>query len=75
MREAWRSLGSRVQRIFRLFVLFLVLRLLAGLAAIVVFDREAIAWGWEATAVVLAMIIVYALVGAVLRRRAPSPGA
>jgi membrane protein YdbS with pleckstrin-like domain len=75
MRAAWRSFGSKVQRIFRLIVLFLVLRLLVGLAAIVLFDRDTLAWGWQATAVVLAMIIVYALVGVVVRRRAPSAGA
>ena len=52
-----------VQRIFRLLV---------GLAAIALFDRDAVAWGWEATAIVLAIVIVYALVGVAVRRRAPA---
>lgn len=72
MRAAWRSFGSKVQRIFRLVVLFLVLRLLVGLAAIAVFDRDALEWGWEATGIVLTIVGVYAIVGVVVRRRAPS---
>ncbi len=68
MRAAWRRLSRGVQRIFRLLVLFAVLRLALGVAMLV-FDRHAVAWGYEATLVVLAAVIVYVGVALAVRRR------
>ena len=57
-----------VQRVFRLIVLFCALRLAFGVGAILLFDRGAVAWGWELTIVVLAAVAVYVLVALALRR-------
>jgi hypothetical protein len=62
---------SRIQRIFRLVVLFCVLRVAAGLAAILLFDRDAMAWGVELTLIVVAMLAIYLLVALAVRRWAP----
>jgi hypothetical protein len=60
------------RRIFRILVLFAVLRLLLGLAIIALFDREAIAWGIEATLIVAATCAM--CVGVALRvRRSSAP--
>ena len=68
MRAAWRRFSSGVQRIFRLLVLFAVLRLALGVAMLV-FDRRAVAWGYEATLVVLAAVMIYVGVALAVRRR------
>jgi len=71
----WRRTAVMVRRIFRILVLFAVLRLLLGVAIIVVFEREAIAWGYEATLVVAAACVIYVGVAFCLTRRfAPAAG-
>lgn len=62
---------AKVQRAFRFVVLFCVLRLVAGIGAIVLFDRGAFAWGWELTLVALTMLAVYVLVALAVRRWSP----
>ncbi|MHB8376698.1 MAG: hypothetical protein ACYDEB_07050 [Dehalococcoidia bacterium] len=69
MRAAWHRVSGGVRRIFRLLVLFAVLRLALGVAMIVAFDRNAVAWGYEATLVVLAAVTVCVGVALVVRRR------
>lgn len=71
MSNAWRRLVARVRRAWRIVVLFLVLRLGAGVAAIALLDRGAIAWGIELTAIVAAMLVVYVLVALAVRWWAP----
>ncbi|MBI5284730.1 MAG: hypothetical protein HY874_06515 [Chloroflexi bacterium] len=68
MINAWRGMAARVQRVFRLIVLFCALRLAFGVGAILLFDRGAVAWGWELTAVVVAAVAVYVLVALAVRR-------
>jgi hypothetical protein len=69
MRAAWQRCGRVVQRIVRVLVLFAIARLILGLALILFFDRGAVAWGREATLVVVAAAMVYAAVGLAVRRR------
>ena len=73
MLTRWRAFVAKTQRIWRLFVLFIVLRLLAGLA-MVVFDRDALAWGWQATVIVLGALAVYFVVALALRRGSAAAG-
>lgn len=69
MRATWHRLTEGVRRIFRVLVLFAVARLVFGIALIAVFDRGAVAWGREATLVVVAAVVVYGLVGLAVSRR------
>jgi O-antigen/teichoic acid export membrane protein len=69
MIAAWRRVVDGVRRLVRVLLLFAVARVVLGLALILLFDREAVAWGYEATLVVLAACIVYAAVGLAVRRR------
>ena len=71
MLHAWNGLAAQLRRSFRLVVLFCVLRFVVGIGAIVVFERDSIAWGYELTAIVLAMLAVYVLVALAVRRWAP----
>ena len=67
MIRAWRNIVARTQRVFRLVVLFIVVRLVVGVGAIVLFDRDAVAWGPELTIVVLGALAVVLLVGLAVR--------
>ena len=67
MIRAWRNIVARTQRVFRLVVLFIVVRLVVGVAVIVLFDRDAVAWGPELTIVVLGALAVVLLVGLAVR--------
>ncbi len=67
----WHSLAAKIQRLFRLVVLFIVLRLVVGVAVLLFFDRGAVAWGWEVTLVVVAMLAAYVLVALAVRRWSP----
>lgn len=69
MRATWHRLTEGVRRIFRVLVLFAIARLALGIVLIAVFDRGAVAWGREATLVVVAAAAVYALVGLAVSRR------
>ena len=71
MSARWRTFTSKVQRLFRLIVLFCILRFVVGIAVLVFFDRDAIAWGPELTFVVIAMLAVYVLVALAVRRWSP----
>ena len=67
MIRAWRNFGSRVRTAFRVLALFLVLRVIVGVAVIVFFDRDAVAWGPELTVVVIGALAVVLLVGLAVR--------
>lgn len=67
MIRAWRNIVAKTQRVFRLVVLFIVVRLVVGVAVIVLFDRDAVAWGPELTIVVLGALAVVLLVGLAVR--------
>jgi hypothetical protein len=71
MRNAWRRSSAKVQRVFRLVVLFCILRFVVGISVLLFFDRGAIAWGPELTAVIAAMAAVYVLVALAVRRWSP----
>ena len=71
MMKAWRGFTGRVQRIFRLIVLFCVLRFAVGLGALLLFDRDAVAWGPELTVLVIAIVAVYVGVALAVRRWSP----
>lgn len=65
----WQRVSTRVQRLWRWLAIILVARLLIGVLAIAVFDRDALGWGYEATVVVAAAAAVYGVVGLTMRRR------
>jgi len=69
--NAWRRFTSRARRAWRIVVLFCALRFVAGIAAIVLFDRDAIAWGPELTLIVAAMAVVYLGVALAVRWWSP----
>jgi hypothetical protein len=71
MIDAWRRFTAKIRRVWQLIVLFCVLRLVAGVAVIVLFDRGAVAWGWELTGIVAAMLVVYLSVALAVRWWAP----
>jgi hypothetical protein len=65
----WHRMTEAARRIFHVLVLFAIARLVLGVALIAVFDRGAVAWGREATLVVVAAAAVYVLVGLAVSRR------
>ena len=67
MINAWRNFASRVRTAFRFLALFLVVRVIAGVAIIVFFDRDAVAWGMELTVVIIGALAVVLLVGLAVR--------
>ena len=69
MRSTWQRLTGGLRGILRVLVLFAMARVALGIALILVFDREAVAWGYEATLVVIAAFVVYVAVGLAVRRR------
>lgn len=71
MTNAWRTFASKIRRAWRIVVLFCALRFVAGVAAIALFDRGAIAWGTELTVVVAAMVVIYLLVALAVRWWSP----
>ena len=71
MINAWHAVASKTRRGFRLIVLYCILRFVVGIAAIAIFDRDAIAWGHELTMIVTTMVAVYVLVALAVRRYAP----
>jgi hypothetical protein len=71
MRARWQNFGSKTQRLFRLVVLFCILRVVVGVAALLFFDRDAVAWGLELTLMVAAMLAIYVLVALAVRRWSP----
>jgi amino acid transporter len=71
MRVRWHAFTSKVQRVFRLVVLFFVLRFVVGIAFLLLFNRDAVAWGWELTAIIVAMVLVYGLVALAVRQWSP----
>ena len=71
MLARWHAFASKIQRLFRLIVLFCVLRFIVGIGFLLIFNRGAIAWGPELTAVVVAMVAVYVLVALAVRRWSP----
>jgi len=66
---AWRRFTEGVRRIIRVLLLFAIARVVFGIALIFVFQREAVAWGYEATLVVIAAALVYLGVALAVRRR------
>ena len=60
-----------MQKIGRVIVLFAIARLLAGVAVIALFDRDAVAWGYEVTLIVLAAAVIYVGVALAVRRWSP----
>ena len=67
MLRAWRNFAGRVRAAFRFLALFLVVRVIVGVAVIVFFDRDAVAWGPELTIVVIGALAVVLLVGVAVR--------
>ena len=62
-----RQCGDLLRRLWRLLVLFAVLRITLGAAVLLLFERDAVAWGPELTAVVLAALLIYVAVALVMR--------
>lgn len=71
---AYRSVARTLRRIVEVALLFAIARVVFGLALILVFDREAIAWGYETTAIVMMAVAVCFGVGLAVRRWAPGRG-
>ena len=66
--QAYRRVVRGARRIVEIALLFAVLRLVLGLALILLFDRDALAWGYETTAIVIMAVVVYLAVGLSWRR-------
>jgi hypothetical protein len=71
MRARWHAFTSTIQRMWRLVLLFCVLRIVVGVASLLLFNRDAVAWGLELTLIVAAMLGVYVLVALAVRRWSP----
>lgn len=71
MRARWHAASAKIQRLFGLLVLFCALRLIVGIVFLLVFNRGAVAWGWEVAIVVATMLGVYVPVTLAVRRWAP----
>lgn len=67
MIRAWRNFGARIRTAFRILALFLVVRIIVGVGVIVLFDRDAVAWGPELTVVVIGALAIVLLVGLAVR--------
>ncbi len=67
----WQRIGVVARRIAGVVVLIAVVRIGAGLAVIALFDRDAVAWGPEVTAIVVAAVAVPVLVALAVRRWSP----
>ena len=67
MIRAWHNFAGRVRTAFRFVALFLVVRVIFGVAIIVFFDRDAVAWGPELTVVIIGAFAVVLLVGLAVR--------
>jgi hypothetical protein len=68
--RAYRVGARGIRRIVEIALLFAALRLVLGLALILFFDRDALAWGYETTAIVIMSVAIYLAVGLSWRRRA-----
>jgi O-antigen/teichoic acid export membrane protein len=66
--HAYRRGARRLRRVVEVALLFAVLRLVLGLTLILLFDRDALAWGYETTAIVIMAVVVYLAVGLSWRR-------
>lgn len=67
MIRAWRNFAARVRTAFRFLALVLVVRVIVGVAVIIFFDRDAVAWGPELTIVVIGALGIVLLVGLAVR--------
>jgi hypothetical protein len=66
-----RRLVALAQTFGRIVLLFVILRLVAGVIIIAFFDRDAVAWGYEVTAILAGVIVVCLLAALAVRRYAP----
>ena len=66
--HAYRRAVRGLRRLVEIALLFAVARLAFGLALILVFDRDALAWGYETTAIAIMAVAVYLAVGLSWRR-------
>ena len=66
--RAYRSVARGIRRIVEIALLFAVLRLAFGLVLILLFDRGAVAWDYEASAITALAVVVYLAVGLSVRR-------
>ena len=71
MGNTWRRLTSGVRRLVSLLLLFAVLRIVVGVAVIALFERDAVAWGIEATLIALAVFAACLLAALAVRRWSP----
>jgi hypothetical protein len=71
MLQSLRRTGARIRRVFRLLVLFIVLRMIAGIVIIAFFQRDAVAWGPELTAITVGGFAVCIGVALAVRRWSP----
>lgn len=67
----WQRAGAVARRIAGVIVLIAIVRIAAGAAIIALFDRDAVAWGPEVTAIVVAAVVVPVLVALAVRRWSP----
>jgi hypothetical protein len=65
------TLGARLAFAFRLLLLLCIARIVAGLVAIVLLDRDAFAWGVEVTAITLVAFAACIVAALALRRYGP----
>lgn len=71
MLAVWRRFSLVMQRVLALVLLVALARIVAGVLLIVLFQRDAIAWGPEVTLIVIGAVTVPVLVALAVRRWSP----
>lgn len=66
-----RRIGAFAQTAVRWLVLLAIARIAAGVAIIALIDRDAVAWGYEVTLIVVAVFAACLLAALAVRRYAP----
>ncbi len=68
----WHNTTAKIRRIWRLVLLFCVLRFALGVAALLIFERDAVAFGPVLTILVVAALAIYVGVALAVRRYSPA---
>ena len=72
MLSAFGRYRSIFRRLLELVLLFAVARIIAGVAVVALFSRDAVAWGWELTLITVAAFAVCVAVALCVRRFSPA---
>jgi hypothetical protein len=67
----WRSLTSKFQFVVRVLVAFAIARIILGVIMIAFFDRDAVAWSYELTALLALGVLLSFAAAMAVRRWSP----